>query len=145
MADDFVDVMTLSFGEDRLTFSVTPQPVVVPGDTPTYAVVIEARAWPFSGRVEEVFLADDLRFFAMNLERMTVPGEVVFGGERMVELVLSVEPQVGGAAERLVLEASLTGTADQWPRLTMLLFDQGPFWVDSASRLRRLVDQPSAW
>lgn len=136
-----VRVLDLQFGSDRVSFAATPQPVVAPGDARTFDIVIEAQAHPFGGRVHDVALADDLQLFAGALDRMTVPGSVIFGGERMVELALSVEPQTGGDPGRLAVEISLTGpSGDPWPRMTMLLFDQGPFWADAARIIHALLD-----
>lgn len=142
VADDIRTVFDLGFGTDRLKMTAVPRPRIVPGETRTFDLALDARALPFSGRVEQIVLEDDLRFFATNLARMTVPGEVVLGGERMPELILSVEPQIGADAGMLAVEASMTATGDAWPRLTMLLFEQEAFWFDAAETLRGIVDEP---
>lgn len=117
--------------------------MAVPGDVRTFAFVVSVQAGPFSGQVEEIALEDDLRFFASNLARMTAPGQVIFGGDRMAELRFLAEPQEGGEAGKLVIEASVTASGDQWPRLTMLLFDQDEFWTDAAEKLMRIVGTPA--
>ena len=138
---DHLPVIDLRFGSDRAVFYFTARPVVAPGDERTFDVVVDVQAYPFSGRVEDVALEADLRFFARNLARMTVPGVVVFGGERMVEMALSVEPQEGGAVGQLVAEVSVTAAGEPWPRLTMLLFDQDPFWQNAAELILGLLDE----
>lgn len=140
---DPAPVLDLRFERDRLTLTLTPRPGLVPGQAGTFDVVIGVQAWPFSGRVEDIALEDDLRHFAVDLERMTVPGAVTYGGDRTVELVLSVGPQDGGGAGRFVVEASTTGGGDPWPRLTMLLLDQEAFWLEAAEKILRLLDGKS--
>jgi hypothetical protein len=133
-------VLDLTFGGDALKLLVTPRPRVVPGDAATFDLVLEMTATPFQGRVEQIVLTPDLTLLATNLERLTVPGSIVFGGDRMPELVLSIERESRTGRELFVV-AEATATSDAYPRLSMGLFVDHEFWPEAARTLRRLIDQ----
>ncbi|MCP3882646.1 MAG: hypothetical protein GY701_30250 [Sulfitobacter sp.] len=137
-------VIDLSFGTDRMTLTAAARAVPVPGDDRTFDLIVDVRAWPFSGRVEDIALEDDLRGFAHDLAQTAVPGEIRFGGDRTTELVLSIERQRGGDAGHYVVEVSIAAAGDRFPRLTMLLFEQVPFWNDAATKIFDLVGSPDS-
>ncbi|MDP1794353.1 MAG: hypothetical protein Q8K63_09485 [Acidimicrobiales bacterium] len=117
----------LSLGDDGNGVTVTASPHPVPGQAERlFDVRIEAAAHPFSGAVEQTFLEDDLSLLRQHLRALTVPGEVVFGGDRAARLRLVVEKQEPGPG--LVVEAELTPSGDDpLPLLRWLIFNQDAF------------------
>lgn len=139
MAGDPGGVCDLAWGGDRFAIAVTPWPRVAPNEERFYDVDVDVRAFPFTGHVKDAALADDLRFFATNLQRMIVLGSVVFGSERTMEIVLEVERQEGGPPDALVVEASVAVSGDRSPRLTLVLMNQRPFWEGAAAAILAIL------
>lgn len=109
-----------------------------PGDEQPIDLMIDVAAHPFSGVVRQLVMAADLTFFADNLRRLGSRGEVVLGGDRMVELRLAVEPQEG--REGQVVDATVTPSSDDpYPTLRFLIFDQPPFAEAAAAAIDRLL------
>lgn len=133
-------LLSLIDGENRLV--VTARRHSVPGQAERwFDLRFDAAASPFVGVVTDTVTETDLTFFKSLLEGMTVPGEVVFGDERAAELILALEPQVGGPAGAFVVEVRLTpSAADPWPSLRWLLSNQRPFWDDAASAIQSLLE-----
>ncbi|MEO7131392.1 MAG: hypothetical protein ABIZ07_08470 [Dermatophilaceae bacterium] len=129
MTAQAVPLLALSGNGDQLL--ITGSRHGSPGDTELVELVIDVVAHPFAGQVRQTVLVDDLRFFAENLRRMSLPGEVALGGERMLELTLAVEPQSPGPG--IVVEVSLAPHGDDpYPSIRFLLFDQQPFGAKAA-------------
>lgn len=97
-------------------------------------------AHPFMGEFTDLILEADLAFFSDNLSRLTVPGEVVLGGERAAELRLKVGEQSGGSPGALAVEVTITPSADaDVPSLRYVVFDQLPFADAARAAIRELL------
>ena len=130
----------LELGRTGQSLSLSASTRSVPGDTPLVELAFDVKAHPFVGRFTDVVMLEDLEFFRDNVARLTVPGGVVFGGGRMAELRLDLEPQAGGAQGGIAVEVTILPNGDQWPRLSYLIFDVQPFHQDLADALARFVE-----
>lgn len=132
-------VLSLGTGGNRLVMSACPHRV--PGQEERwFDVTIEAVGHPFAGKVEQIMTEGDLAFFRDNLARLTTPGEVVLGGERALELRLTIEDQIGGDPGRCVVEVALTPSGDDpYPVLRWLLHDQEPFATNAVAAIEELL------
>lgn len=96
-----------------------------------FDITITVSSPPFGGVISAILTRDDLLAFADSLERLEVPGEVLFGGGRAPEVRLIAEQQVGGSPGRLAIECYVTPSGDDpFPQLRFLMFD-----VDLSSAL----------
>lgn len=138
MSSDVVLLRLEGNGDHLIVGATRHQP---PGDVGLVDLVIEVAAHPFRGEVRQTVMVEDLGFLAGNLRRMTPSGELVFGGQRMLELCLATEPQSRG--DGYVVEVSLTPSGDDpFPSIRYLLFDQQPFGADAADAIDRLLANP---
>ena len=127
-----VKILDLGRGSDRLRF--------IAKDEPTFDIALEALAFQFRGKVEEVTYEYSLLEFAEALRAFQPPGQLVFGGNRGAELTLDVEPQQGGRTAAFAAEARLVRSGDDpWPCLSWLLSDLDAFWEPAARRLEQLL------
>ncbi len=106
-----------------------------------FDAVYEVDAQPFAGTLRDALLSSDLQTWRESLTTLELPGNVVLGGGRAVELRLHVEL---ASDDRWTAEVRLLRSGDDpFPELRYLIFDVGPFVEPSLVAVRELLREHS--
>ena len=134
-----IDLLRLDGAGNQLAIGGQLRPAAADG--PLVDLQFDFTGHPFSGTYREAYIMDDLVFWSGNLRRLTLPGEVVLGGERLPDLALGVQPQAGGNGS-IVVHVSFE-TSDQAARLDYVIYGQVPFWIEAAVAVEALIERGS--
>ena len=102
---------------------------------------ITCGSYPFTGDLEAIFSAEELRRFARGLESRTLDRTVVLGGHRNAQLELEIYAVSGRQEKEVGYKATLVRSADDpYPSMTWIGFGLHPdFGLAEAQMINYLL------